>query len=107
MLGFSASFSTPCCFCFPRPFSSTQLTASIQTVAGMVSLANDYLISRDKPTLGFINPLLYHPLFRDRFNDILTGFNPGCDTDGFEAARGWDPVRTAVLCLSRIASDVG
>jgi hypothetical protein len=26
------------------------------------------------------------------FNDITTGSNPGCSTNGFSAAKGWDPV---------------
>ena len=25
------------------------------------------------------------------FNDITTGSNPGCNTQGFHAAKGWDP----------------
>ena len=28
-------------------------------------------------------------------NDIASGKNPGCGTEGFEAVKGWDPVRTA------------
>lgn len=26
------------------------------------------------------------------FNDITTGSNPGCNTEGFYAQPGWDPV---------------
>jgi tripeptidyl-peptidase-1 len=26
------------------------------------------------------------------FNDITQGSNPGCGTQGFSAAKGWDPV---------------
>merc|ERR1711865_772799 len=26
------------------------------------------------------------------FNDVTKGSNPGCDTQGFPAAKGWDPV---------------
>lgn len=25
-------------------------------------------------------------------DDITSGFNPGCNTKGFEAVQGWDPV---------------
>ena len=75
-------------------------------MAGIVSLVNDYYISRGEPTLGFLNPLLYHQFYKG-VKDILVGFNPGCGTDGFEAASGWDPVRLAVLCLSQIIFDVG
>jgi tripeptidyl-peptidase-1 len=26
------------------------------------------------------------------FNDITSGNNPGCNTNGFSASKGWDPV---------------
>jgi tripeptidyl-peptidase-1 len=26
------------------------------------------------------------------FNDITSGSNPGCNTNGFPATKGWDPV---------------
>jgi tripeptidyl-peptidase-1 len=40
--------------------------------------------------VGFVNPVLYaHP---EVFNDITQGSNPGCGTQGFSAAKGWDPV---------------
>jgi len=51
---------------------------------------NDRLVAAGKSPLGFLNPFLYaNP---DAFNDITTGSNPGCGTNGFEAAPGWDPV---------------
>jgi tripeptidyl-peptidase-1 len=52
---------------------------------------NDYRISLGKPTLGFLNPLLYSNL-TTAFNDITSGQNPGCSTNGFKALAGWDPV---------------
>ena len=52
----------------------------------------------DLNRLGFLNPLLYTGQFRRKVvNDILIGSNPGCDTEGFEADYGWDPVRPAAL----------
>jgi tripeptidyl-peptidase-1 len=40
--------------------------------------------------MGFLNPFIYeNPSI---FNDVTTGNNPGCDTDGFYAANGWDPI---------------
>lgn len=30
-----------------------------------------------------------HP---EAFNDITVGSNPGCNSTGFPAAKGWDPV---------------
>lgn len=43
-----------------------------------------------KGRLGFINPVLYaNP---DVLIDITLGNNPGCNTTGFDAVEGWDPV---------------
>ena len=52
----------------------------ILTAGGIVSLINGYRLSRRKPLLGFLNPSL---VVRNLFNDITSGTNPGCDTDGF------------------------
>ena len=58
--------------------------------ASTVALINDQLIAAGKSPLGFINPLLYaNP---SAFSDITTGSNPGCNTSGFPATSGWDPV---------------
>ncbi|KAF8267104.1 subtilisin-like protein [Lactarius quietus] len=63
------------------------------TVAAIISLLNDYIISKGKAPLGFLNPLLYDIDPNDRaFNDITSGSNPGCGTVGFPAIAGWDPV---------------
>ena len=62
-----------------------------QTFAGVVSLLNDYLLSKGKAPLGFLNPLLYSKA-TSGFNDITSGSNPGCGTNGFSAGKGWDPV---------------
>ena len=80
-------------------FSSTQLTANVQTAAGVVSLLNDFLISHDKTPLGGLNPLLYLLNFQgnEGINDVRFGVNPGCGTPGFEATTGWDPVRAACI----------
>ncbi|KAH9159987.1 subtilisin-like protein [Lactarius sanguifluus] len=72
-----------------RAVSGTSVSAPI--VAGIVSLLNDYLISTGRPRLGFLNLLLYGR-GRDGVNDITSGSNPGCGTDGFTAVPGWDPV---------------
>ncbi|KAI9448785.1 subtilisin-like protein [Lactarius psammicola] len=60
-------------------------------VAGIISLLNGFLISRGKAPLGFLNPWLYSDA-RAGLNDITSGSNPGCGTDGFSAGVGWDPV---------------
>jgi hypothetical protein len=71
---------------------------NVQTAAAVFSLLNDYLLSTNKPTLGFLNPWLYETGFAG-FNDILEGNNPGCNAIGFISEPGWDPVRPAKLCL--------
>ncbi|KAH9006053.1 peptidase S8/S53 domain-containing protein [Lactarius hengduanensis] len=61
------------------------------TAAGIISLLNDYRISNGRSPLGFLNVLLYG-IFLGGLNDITSGSNPGCNTDGFSAVPGWDPV---------------
>ncbi|KAG6849410.1 hypothetical protein H0H93_008716 [Arthromyces matolae] len=72
-------------------------SASSPTVAAIFSLLNDVRLAAGKASLGFINPLIYsNP---SAFNDIVSGSNPGCSTNGkcfkicwFTARAGWDPV---------------
>ncbi|KAH9019211.1 subtilisin-like protein [Lactarius hengduanensis] len=66
-------------------------SCSAPIVAGIISLLNDYRISQGKPPLGFLNPWLYGGGLNG-LNDIVSGSNPGCNTNGFSAAVGWDPV---------------
>ncbi|KAH8991273.1 subtilisin-like protein [Lactarius akahatsu] len=68
-------------------------SSSAPIVAGIISLLNDHRISRGKPPLGFLNPWLYGATGGLKgVNDIVSGSNPGCNTDGFSAIVGWDPV---------------
>ncbi|KAH9061986.1 subtilisin-like protein [Lactarius vividus] len=66
-------------------------SCSTPTVAGIISLLNDYLITNGRPPLGFLNIRLYNDGVAG-LNDITRGSNPGCLTDGFFAVPGWDPV---------------
>ncbi|KAH8982268.1 subtilisin-like protein [Lactarius akahatsu] len=75
----------------PSSGSSAQPTNNVQVVAGIISLLNDYLLSIGRSPLGFLNPWLYG-VGLPGINDIISGSNPGCGTDGFSAAVGWDPV---------------
>lgn len=68
--------------------------------AGVITNLNSYQKSRGKPTLGFVNPLLYkmHTDKPQTFNDVLVG-NSTCTEAyccgqqfGFVATKGWDPV---------------
>ncbi|KAH9055378.1 subtilisin-like protein [Lactarius vividus] len=66
-------------------------SCSAPIVAGIISLLNDFRISQGKRPLGFLNLLLYG-IGRAGLNDITSGSNPGCNTNGFSAVVGWDPV---------------
>lgn len=63
--------------------------------ASVVGLLNDELIAAGKSPLGFLNPWLYLT-GASALNDITTGSNPGCNTTGFPASTGWDPVSVCV-----------
>lgn len=59
-------------------------------VASIIALINNARLDAGKGPVGFINPVIYaNP---HAFNDITTGDNPGCGTNGFNATKGWDPV---------------
>ncbi|RDX48143.1 subtilisin-like protein [Lentinus brumalis] len=66
-------------------------SASSPTFAGVIALLNDFRLSEGKAPLGFLNPLIYSTGVTG-FNDITSGNNPGCGTNGFTAGTGWDPV---------------
>lgn len=66
-------------------------SASSPTFASIVALLNDFRISRGKPSLGFLNPVLYSKGLPG-FVDILLGNNPGCGTPGFNATEGKLPI---------------
>lgn len=81
-----------------------------QVVAAMIALINDHRLANKKPTLGFLNPMLYSENVTRVLNDVTEGSNPGCGTTGritmavmrlhadsslrigFPAREGWDPV---------------
>ncbi|KAH9160207.1 subtilisin-like protein [Lactarius sanguifluus] len=68
-------------------------SCAVPIAAGIVSLLNDYRLSKGKTPLGFLNYWLYDYGIADLgLNDITSGSNPGCNTDGFTARTGWNPV---------------
>ncbi|KAI0758086.1 tripeptidyl peptidase A [Fomes fomentarius] len=77
-----------------RPVSIGGTSAAAPTFAGIVSLLNSARLSAGLKPLGFLNPLVYvvGAIEPSAFNDITTGHNPGCGTEGFNATAGWDPV---------------
>ncbi|KAL5314459.1 hypothetical protein ACEPPN_017099 [Leptodophora sp. 'Broadleaf-Isolate-01'] len=65
-------------------------SASTPIFAAVINRINEERISAGKGPIGFLNPSMYaNPAM---FNDIVNGTNPGCDTAGFSAVPGWDPV---------------
>ncbi|KAJ7202845.1 family S53 protease-like protein [Mycena pura] len=65
-------------------------SCSSPTFASVIGLVNDRLVAAGKPPLGFLNPFFYaNPSI---FNDVTLGHNTGCNTNGFPARAGWDPV---------------
>ena len=85
-------FSVP--LLYAARLSITQLISNEQTAAAIFSQLNDYRMTKNMAPLGWLNPWLYGIGYLG-MNDITSGNNPGCGTDGFEAAKGWDPVRPA------------
>ncbi|KAH8117638.1 subtilisin-like protein [Phellopilus nigrolimitatus] len=67
-------------------------SASSPTFAAIVTLLNDARIANGKPSLGFLNPLLYSAGVTG-FVDVLSGNNPGCGTPGNNLANDcWDAI---------------
>lgn len=65
--------------------------------SSVIALLNDELLTAGLSPLGFLNPWIYaNP---QMFNDITTGNNPGCGTNGFFAEAGWDPVVSSLSFL--------
>ncbi|KAJ6483985.1 subtilisin-like protein [Mycena sanguinolenta] len=67
-------------------------SASAPIFASVIAAVNDARIAAGKSVVGFINPALYSDAFAGAFNDVTVGTNPGCGTEGFPAAPGWDGV---------------
>jgi len=67
-------------------------SCSAPTFASIIALLNDQLITAGKKPLGFLNPLLYSANGSAALTDIISGSNPGCGTNGFNATENWDPV---------------
>ncbi|CCM06013.1 uncharacterized protein FIBRA_08256 [Fibroporia radiculosa] len=67
-------------------------SAASPVSAAILSAVNDARLAIGKGPIGFINPTIYTAEFMMAFNDITTGSNPGCGTEGFNARPGWDPV---------------
>lgn len=61
--------------------------------AAAVALIDDYRVTLDKPSLGFLNQRLYTgQAARAAIIDITKGSSPSCRFAGFNATVGWDSV---------------
>lgn len=65
-------------------------SASAPLFGSLITRINDERLACGKSKVGFVNPVLYANAWALR--DLTQGTNPGCGTDGFAAAPGWDPV---------------
>ena len=73
---------------FFYPISGT--SAASPTVAGIFAMLDQVREESGKPSLGFLNPLIYTSMSA-HFNDITEGKNDYCDApEAFPAAPGWD-----------------
>lgn len=66
-------------------------SAATPAAASIFALLNDALIAAGKPSMGFLNPWLYKK-GKAAFVDVTSGSAMGCNTTGFRASEGWDPV---------------
>ena len=58
-----------------------------------MGLLNEARLAAGKSTLGYLNQVIYKSWGpAGLFNDVTKGDNPGCNTRGFPATKGWDPV---------------
>lgn len=82
-------------------------SASAPVFAAILNRINEERLAAGKKTVGFVNPTLVSQILSkpharrlissqyanpQAFNDITNGTNPGCNTNGFSAVKGWDPV---------------
>ncbi|KAF8259313.1 subtilisin-like protein [Lactarius quietus] len=74
-----------------QPFAMQGTSCAAPAAAGIIALLNDHMISSGRRPLGFLNPWLYGSGLSG-LNDITLGSNSGCNTEGFSAIPGWDPV---------------
>ncbi|GKZ77719.1 hypothetical protein AnigIFM56816_000500 [Aspergillus niger] len=65
-------------------------SASTPIFSSVINRIIEKRIAAGKGPLGFLNPVLYRNAWA--LNDITNGSNPGCGTEGFYTAPGWDPV---------------
>ncbi|KAL2188070.1 subtilisin-like protein [Thermothelomyces heterothallicus CBS 203.75] len=68
-------------------------SASTPVVAAMVALINDARMRAGKPSLGWLNPLLYSAKVRNVLRDVTVGESMGCRFPDGVRSVGWSAVR--------------
>lgn len=64
-------------------------SASTPVIAAMIALINDARLRDGKPSLGWLNPLLYSDSVRSALVDVTRGWGQGCRFSDDEDGRGW------------------
>ncbi|KAI1840913.1 hypothetical protein JX265_013409 [Neoarthrinium moseri] len=78
-------------------YTAKGTSASTPVWASMITLINDHRLRAGKPTLGWLNPLLYTDEVRSTLVDLTSGRTGGCTygdgqvETGWDALNGWDP----------------
>ncbi|KAK3352893.1 tripeptidyl-peptidase-like protein [Lasiosphaeria hispida] len=67
-------------------------SASTPVVASMIALVNDARLRAGKPSIGWLNPLLYSPKVRAVLRDVITGRSSGCWFPDGSISGGWTVV---------------
>ncbi|BDD60315.1 hypothetical protein MPDQ_004698 [Monascus purpureus] len=77
-------------FTYGESMPNAGTSASAPIFASILNRINEERLAAGKGTVGFVNHALYaNP---SMLNDVTGGSNPGCNTKGFSASPGWDPV---------------
>lgn len=62
-------------------------SAAAPVTASIIALLNDARLRAGKPTLGFLNPLIYGYAYKG-FTDITTGQSDGCNGNDTQSGAG-------------------
>jgi tripeptidyl-peptidase-1 len=67
-------------------------SAAAPVTASIIALLNDARLRAGKPTLGFLNPLIYGYAYKG-FTDITSGQSDGCNGNNTQSGGGVPGVR--------------
>lgn len=77
-----------------RVDSARGTSASAPTFAAMITLVNDARLRAGKPSIGWLNKILYSDAGVAALTDVTKGTSIACDfaSTGWPAAKGWDAI---------------